>query len=126
MDLTAVSVKNTEEYLVGDAGGQLWYTLNGGSTWTEKTFPGSGSGSVEDISFATKTVGYMSHTLAGAGRIFRTIDGGNSWYLLPEGTGTIPTNAVIHALDACGEDVNILYAGGLTVVAGDGIILKVA
>ncbi len=126
VNLTAVAVRGTEEYIVGDAGGQLWYTLNGGTTWTEKTFTGSGSGSIEDISYANKMVGYMSHTLAGAGRILRTIDGGNSWYVLPEGTGTIPTNARINALDACTDDPNILYAGGAEVVGADGIVIKAA
>ena len=68
----------------------------------------------------------MSHTLSGAGRVLRTIDGGNSWYVLPEGTGSIPTNSRINALDACGEDVNIAYAAGEAVAAGDGIILRVS
>ena len=125
VDLTAVAVNGEDEILIGDANGQLWYSLDAGLTWTEKTFPGSGSGQVEDLCFATKTVGYMSHTLSGAGRIFRTIDGGNSWYLLPEGTGSIPTNQRINALTCCGEDVNVMYAGGLG-SGTDGIIVKAA
>jgi len=121
--LNTVWMHTDDEWFVGDAGGNLWYTRNGGTTWVAKTFAGSGSGAVQDVVFATPTVGYMSHTLAGAGRILRTIDGGNSWYVLPEGTGSIPTNQRINALAACGEDVNIVFGGGLGAVT-DGILIK--
>ncbi len=125
--LLAVAVKGTEEYMVGTDDGELFYTLDGGATWTLKAFPGSGVGGdrIDDIVFATKTIGYMSHDTGGAGRILRTIDGGNSWYVLPEGTGTIPANVRINALDACGEDVNLVYGGGLA-AASDGIVVKAA
>lgn len=121
--LTTVKVLTPEIWLVGTAGGELYYTLNSGLTWTEIAFPGSGAGTVEDISFSTPAIGYMSHTLSGAGRILRTIDGGATWYVLPEGTGAIPTNQRINAIAACGEDVNVIYAGGLG-TSTDGILLK--
>ena len=126
VDLNAVWVRSADEWFIGANNGRLWYTRDGGETWTEKSFPGSGTGVVRDISFATPTVGYLAHdTVAPAGRILRTIDGGSSWYVMPEGTGSIPTNQRINALASCGEDVNILYGAGLG-VATDGIIVKAA
>src|SRR3990167_10317833 len=124
--LNTVWMRSSDEWFIGTASpGRLWYTRDGGVTWTEKAFPGSGSGVVRDIVFATPTVGYLAHdTTAVVGRILRTIDGGFDWYVLPEGTGAIPTNDRINALAACGEDVNIVYAGGLGANATDGILVK--
>jgi photosystem II stability/assembly factor-like uncharacterized protein len=122
--LNTVWMRGKDEWFIGSAAGNLYYTRDAGVTWTTKTFPGSGSGQVRDVAFATPTVGYLAHdTTAPAGRILRTIDGGNSWYVLPESTGTIPTNQQINAVAACGEDVNTIYAGGLGTTT-DGILIK--
>jgi photosystem II stability/assembly factor-like uncharacterized protein len=67
----------------------------------------------------------MAHdTATPAGRVLRTVDGGQSWYVLPEGAGTIPANDTINAIAACGEDVNVVYTGGLADNATDGILVK--
>lgn len=122
--LNTVFMRTETEWWVGTAGGQLWYTRDSGQTWTQKTFSGSGAGQVRDVVFVTPSVGYMAHdTATPAGRIFRTIDGGYSWYVLPEGTGTIPSNDRVNALATC-EDANILYGGGLADNAIDGFIVK--
>ena len=123
--LNTVWMKSENEWFVGTAGGRLYYTIDAGVTWTEKTFSGSGAGSVRDIVFSTNQVGYMAHsTAAAAGRIFRTIDGGFSWYVLPEGTGSIPANDYVGALAACAEDPNVVYGGGLGDNAVDGFLVK--
>lgn len=123
--LNAVWMHSENVWFVGDAGGNLWYTRDAGVTWTQKAFDGDGAGQVRDIKFATPTVGYMAHDIAGpAGRILRTVDGGQSWYVLPEGTGTIPDNDRINAVAACGEDVNTVYSGGLADDAVDGVLIK--
>lgn len=125
IDLLAVWMKSALEWLVGDIQGQLWYTRDAGENWVEKVFPGSGTGAVRDIFFATPTVGYMAHnTDAPAGRILRTVDGGFSWYVLPEGTGMIPANDYISSLAASGECPNVVYGGGLAEVPPDGILVK--
>lgn len=128
VDLTAIHMKSATEWIVGAADGTLWYTRNSGGTWTQKAFPGSGSGSVSDIQFSTPSIGYMAHnTTTPRGRILRTIDGGFSWYVLPERAGlSIPANDSIDALAACGEDPNIVFGGGLADNASDGILLKLA
>jgi photosystem II stability/assembly factor-like uncharacterized protein len=123
--LNAVWMRTTLEWLIGTAGGRLFYTVDGGDNWVEKAFPGSGAGVVRDIKFSTPTVGYMAHdTATPAGRILRTIDGGNSWYVLPEAAGTMPANDQITALAVCPEDVNVVFGGGLADDALDGILVK--
>lgn len=119
-------MRTEDEWFIGDANGQLWYTRDGGDNWEEKTFPGSGTGMVRDIVFATPTVGYMAHSIVGpAGRILRTIDGGNSWYILPETTGAMPANDYVAALAAVAECPSVVYGGGLAAAgAGDGFFVK--
>lgn len=126
--LNTVALQSDLVWLVGTAGGQLFYTLDGGENWTEKTFSGSGDGQVRDIAFSTPQVGYMAHdTSAAVGRVFRTIDGGFSWYQLPEATGqTFPTNDRINALAACEGSPNVLFAGGLAGDGEDGVVIKAA
>lgn len=122
--LNCVHMVNEDVWFIGTAGGKLFYTIDAGVHWVEKTFPGSGAGSVTDIEFSTPSVGYMTHNTAGlVGRILRTINGGFSWYVAPEGTGTIPTNQKLNAVAVC-PNPNIVYAGGVTVVAGDGILIS--
>ncbi len=124
--LNTVYMRTEDEWFVGDAGGQLWYTQDAGTTWTQKTFPGSGTGVVRDIKFATPTVGYLAHsTTVPAGRILRTIDGGFSWYVLPEQAGvTIPANDYVAKLAVCDTDANTFYGGGLAGNATDGFLVK--
>lgn len=126
VNLNAVFVKSASVWFVGAANGSMYYTRDSGANWTEKAFPGSGSGQVRAISFSTPTVGYMAHsTTAPAGRVLRTVDGGFSWYVAPEAAGlSIPANDYIGVLQACSEDPNMVLGGGLADNATDGILVK--
>jgi len=119
VNLNCVFVKSEKEWWVGSSAGGLFYTLDGGDSWTAKAFPGSGAGAVHDIEFATDSVAYLSHaTAAPVGRIFRSYDGGYSWKATPERTGaTLPDNDRVNVLVTCPEDVNFVAGFGL---AGDG------
>lgn len=122
--LNAVWMKSADIWLVGTAGGALYYTTNAGTSWTSVGFSGSGSGSIADIYFVNQTVGYLAHiTSAPLGRIFRTIDGGHSWYLLPE-NGSMPDNDGVNSIKAC--SVNTVFGGGLGGGGSDGFGVKLA
>lgn len=122
--LNTIWMRGPLEWLVGAANGKLFYTIDGGVAWTEKTFSGSGAGQVRDLVFSTPSVGYMAHsTAAPAGRVLRTIDGGFSWYVLPEGSGSIPANDYVASLAVC-DDPNVVYGGGLGDNAVDGFLVK--
>lgn len=122
--LNAVAAFDEDKWLVGDDAGNLYYTLNGGATWTAKSFSGSGAGSVTALSAPNETVVYMAHQTSGtAGRVLRSYDGGYSWNVMPETTGSLPANDKISALATISDDVNLVIAGGLADDGSDGILL---
>lgn len=125
INLNCVYMRTVLEWWVGAANGRLYYTRDGGSTWKEKSFPGNGSGAVRDVQFSTRQVGYMAFDGAsGGGKILRTISGGNSWYVAPEGTGVIPSNTRVNTLAVTPNDVNVVYGAGLDANGSDGILIK--
>lgn len=83
VDVTALAVMDELLFWVGTgASGRLFYTINGGETWTEQSFSGSGSGTIRDIIAASNEVLYFSHdTNAPVGRLFASVNGGYSWAL---------------------------------------------
>lgn len=122
--LNVVLVKNSREWFAGTNTGVLYYTENGGTTWTVKAFPGSGSGEIHDITIVEDSVMTLAHeTAAGAGRMLRSRNSGNSWYVLPEGSALIPANDKINALAACEDNVNFVVGVGLADDASDGYIV---
>lgn len=124
VSLTACWMDGENRFFVGTEVGRLYYSEDGGDTWTQISFPGSGAGTVWDIRFVApgSAVGYMAHSTATpAGRILRTLDHGHTWYVLPEGTGSIPANDKINKVAIC--DQNRIWGGGLADNGSDGIIV---
>lgn len=77
--LRAVEVMGPYTFWIGSGTGGIWYTTNGGETWTQ--FSPSGVVRVDDIVFATEEVGYI---LAGApnattARLYTTFNAGQDW-----------------------------------------------
>jgi photosystem II stability/assembly factor-like uncharacterized protein len=128
VDLNTEWMRSEFCWTVGAADGTYWFTTTQGQTWTQGSFPGTGDGSVNAIAFASQQVGYMAHTTsAPRGYILRTIDGGDSWYRLPEAVGiTFPDNDKIESLAACRDNVNVVYGCGLGANATDGFAVKAA
>jgi photosystem II stability/assembly factor-like uncharacterized protein len=112
-------------WLVGDANGDLWRTADTGATWTEITLPVTPT-LVEDIKFFDEAIAYLAVTITGpAGNMLRSTDGGSSWYVLPERSGSIPANDTINSVAVC-DDPNVVYGGGLADDGSDGIVVKAA
>lgn len=97
-----------DHWWVGYADARLWYTNDAGSTWFERSFPGSGSGQIQGISFASRLSGEMIHISAGGatGNLFKTIDGGFAWETIALPSGT----AALYAIQMC--DCNTAYIAG--------------
>lgn len=124
VQVNTVYMLSATEWYVGYNDGKVFYTIDGGTNWTQKAIPGALT-VIDKIVFATRTVGYMIGHTASVGKILRTISGGYSWYVLPEGTGaTIPANLQFYGLAACGDDPNSVWAGGIKTALGDGLLVK--
>lgn len=124
INLNAVFMVSDNTWWVGTANGKLYYTINGGTTWTEKTFSGSGAGTVKDIQFSTPSVGWIAHaTAAPVARLLRTIDGGNTWYVAPEGDAAMVTADRFNSIAVC-DQPNVVFAAGLAGNATDGVLVK--
>jgi photosystem II stability/assembly factor-like uncharacterized protein len=125
--LNAVFAHTESLWWIAAANGNIYYSLDQGVNWTVKAFQGSTAGNVEDIVFVTREVGYIAHTDTAntTGYVLRTIDGGQSWYRLPEGSLVWPSYRESNALavaDAKGSE-NVLLVGGLATDANDGILI---
>ena len=126
VNLNAIAVSSSQLYVIGSAGGLLYYTINGGTTFSAKRFPGDGAGSVvTTLQYANDTVMYMGHTDGNnRGRVLRSIDGGYSFYALPENAGLFPTVRRINAIATCKSNPNIVWAGGLGTDLNDGKLVR--
>jgi gliding motility-associated-like protein len=89
---------------------KVFRSINGGATWTTLSAPftaGSTAQSLNDIEFPTHLVGYMSGT---RDTIWKTTDGGASWFKLP-----LPTPGVtpqISYTDLQALDANTVFVTG--------------
>lgn len=119
--LLSVAMKSESEWIVSDDIGGLFATRNNGRTWKTIAKP---AGIVNDIKFSSNMVGWAAQTNAGAGRVLRTVDGGRSWYVAPEGPGAVPTNQELNRIAVC-KNVDHAYFAGLGALT-DGIIVEAA
>lgn len=123
--INTVWAMNSRVFWAGDSGGALFYSTDAGTTWTSKGFTGSGSGSVNDIAFATESVAYLAHdTAATVGRLLRSYDGGYSWVVLPEDSSTLQDNDGMASVAVCKFDPNLVNAAGTAAGGTDGVILR--
>lgn len=77
---TAVWVFDQYFFYVGDDAGNVFYTVDGGESWTEIVI--TGSTAVNDIVFATPEVGYIAYEVtspAQRGYLLTTFCGGSLW-----------------------------------------------
>lgn len=120
----AVWLLSEDDWWIGTDAGELYYTRNGGTTWTQKVLPNQSTVStVNDIAFSNDTLMYVATTTTTtAGRLYRSYDGGYSFVIMPEGTAVMPANDSIKAVAACGNDVNFVVGVGTADDALDGFL----
>lgn len=130
-DVAAVAVLSDKLIWVGLANiGRVFYTLDGGKTWTEQPFDNSGAGSVRDIVFATPEVGYFSHdTTTPTGRVFATWNGGANWTREAPRIRNLPTmnrgtRLAVPTAGVSQTNANNLLVAGLAGNGTDGILLR--
>lgn len=127
--LQAVAVVGPDLYWVGAANGTMWYTRNGGETWTQKTFAGSGTpGQVRDIVFLNDEVGYMTYDdSTPTAYIYSTWIGGETWTRESPRIQNVPTadrfNRVAFPKVHISIAANHVTVAGLGGNGSDGILL---
>lgn len=130
--LQAVEVVTEAIIWVGSVNGYMWYSMNGGESWVNKSFAGEGAGQIRDIHFPTSEVGFMSYsTSTPTARLYATWNGGANWVRNSDTTPRIinwPTFdsanrfATPNTNDA-GVNCNNLAVAGLGGNGVDGILL---
>lgn len=118
-NLTCCWMVSEDNWLIGDEGGDVWYSTNTGTSWAEKaiTVPMS---QVNDIRAVTKSVVFMVGVNAAgtAGIAYRSINGGNSWKVLPDTIGNMPTNTTLTGIGLCRAEPNLSYFVGANSTVG--------
>lgn len=127
----AIAVLTDRIYHIGTSGGKVYWTGNGGETWTEATAIAGdlGSGAViDDIVFVNRAVGYIvGRTSTPTARLFSTWDGGVMWTRQPERIVAWPTFsraneiAVPYEADSTTASNNVAV-GGLSAGGTDGVL----
>jgi photosystem II stability/assembly factor-like uncharacterized protein len=131
--IQALAVLDDDRYWIGTGAGagagEVWYTIDGGETWTELAFAGSGAGVVRDIIFVNDEVGYFAHntTTPDVARIFTTWNGGVDWIMGDPRLINLPVfdwaGRLAFPDAAAGVAVNNLAVAGLSGGGVDGILL---
>jgi hypothetical protein len=122
-DLNCVWIFDENTWMIGDSNGDLWYTTDGGSTWTEKGLPGTAPSAITDISSPQDSIVYVAGTVSSHGRIYISVDGGYSFIIADRSTNLIPFSDEITAIASCPDDIDFILGVGLADDGSDGYIV---
>lgn len=123
-NLTAIWVTNVNQFWVGTNAGELYWTMDGGTTFTQKSLPDqSNITAILDIKFGPfySQWGAISVQKTATSEVYVTHYGGRKWYrTTPQiiQLGTLPER--INKLALCGSDH--IAAGGLQAGSTDGVL----
>jgi len=130
LDYQAVEVlSNTRFYVGGASTARVYYTNDGGASWTEVGL-GVTTGDIEDILFVTDSVGYVSVTDTSSGNVayvYATWNGGYSWAKDAPRLTNFPTfdranRLAIPDTDEPGYASNRIAIAGLAGDGSDGVL----
>jgi photosystem II stability/assembly factor-like uncharacterized protein len=127
-NLNALWVWDDFSWWVGDAAGNVYYSLDQGATWTEKVINSSGT-AVYDIYFASPECGYIAYITAGpVAKLATTMNGGRDWTESSPRLNNWPVSDRANRLAApevgnLNVAVNNLLVGGLAGNGSDGLLL---
>lgn len=119
--LNTVEVINKNTWFIGAANGKSYFTTDGGASWTDCT-PDSAITAVNQIRFVDDIVGYMSVTISGGSRIYRTADNGASWHNESPYISSVPAADGYNFVAPCPGSYNVLLAGGIESGGTDGML----
>lgn len=121
-NLTTVAVVDQYTWYVGTNTGKLWVTPDQGKTWLNRKLKDQNNVSViNDIKITPERKAHMvlSAEVGGVGKIYRSIDGGRSWYNDAPAVKGLPSATRYNKVALA--DVYAIAAGGAK--ASDGIIV---
>lgn len=125
VNVNAVWVVGKNTWWAAMANGTLWYTMDAGVTWTQRTLPGqSGITAINDMKWNRDypVFGWLAITDADGGKIMRTITNGARWSIQePYVRQPSTTPSSINAIALAGIDT--ILGGGEETAAGDGSLL---
>jgi photosystem II stability/assembly factor-like uncharacterized protein len=98
----SVFAKSATEVFVGRQ--SLFHSVNGGASWRRIEFPEAPSGSIFDVKFSSDTTGF----LVKLGKVFKTVNRGETWTLAFPGGGLYLSN-----IEVVGSQT-IYSTGGIT------------
>ena len=130
-NLRAVQVIEDRLWYVGALNGNVYKSVDFGTSWAAITFPGAGTGQINDIVAATREVIWIAQVISSVAYLITTIDGGFSWVGSNSNAPRIenwPTFQNIHRLAAPiyaphGIAANYLSVAGTAMGGADGILL---
>lgn len=119
VNLNAVQIVDTYVWWVGTADGRLFYSLDQGGSWTQKSI-GSTVNIIYDIKFVDHVVGYIVTGTTGGPKVYRSLDSGYSWQNTAPTLQGLPTAERFNF--ACVSGYNKVAVGGRVSAGGDGIL----
>lgn len=121
--LNAIWLVGQNVWWVASGNGNLYYTIDGGDTWTEAT-PDGAITNIRDVQFVDEIVGYFVAEVAADNsvRVYRTADNGNTWWYDGSYIAGVPAADYFNFISPCPYSYNVALLGGLSLGSSDGLI----
>lgn len=127
INLSSCWMYGADTWLVGEGAGgtgRLWKTQDAGNSWFEVELAAAVD-RIDKIKFVSDVEGYLAVRHGTVAKIYRTLTGGYSWWVLPDDqSASSPDTDWFNDLAVCTKDANTVFAGGLDGDSTTGIIVK--